>query len=56
MGGNTNSGATASVVTINFEAQSIRSHRYLKEEKMLQKSFVMGGEIFIYGGSEKGDL
>lgn len=50
-GGNTNSGPTASVVTLNLETQSVISHKHLKEPKMLHKSFVMDELIFIFGGS-----
>ena len=50
-GGNTNSGPTASVLTINFKEKSCKAHRHLKQQKMLHKGYVMGDEVYIFGGS-----
>jgi hypothetical protein len=56
LGGNTNSGPTASVITLNFHHRTVRSHRHLKDQKMLHKGFALGDQVYIFGGSHKGEL
>ena len=51
-GGNTNSGPTDSVFTLNLAENTVRSCKKLKDPKVLHKGYYNKGKVFLFGGNE----
>ena len=51
-GGNTNSGPTDSVFTLNLAENTVRSCKKLKDKKVLHKGYYNKGKVFLFGGNE----
>lgn len=51
-GGNTNSGASDTVVSLNLQELTVRSNKKLQNGKILHKGEYNHGKAYIYGGNE----